>query len=216
MKIFFARHGESQANILHEISNRGLKHPLTLKGRQQAFDLAQKLQDCSIARIYSSPVLRAIETTVIVANHLGIDYEVTEALREYDLGELEGRSDENVWTLWQELFDDWTKRQRWENCAPGGETFYDVRERFVPFIDGLIQRYQDTDTNLLCLGHGGLYWVMLPLVLKNIDTKFISEHPSFGYATTVVSELRPEGLICIEWNGGQVVSQQDPPNGKPD
>ncbi len=204
LKIVFARHGESQANILHEISNRGLKHPLTQKGRQQVFELAQKLQNYSISRVYSSPVLRAIETTVILANYLGVDYEITEALREYDLGELEGRSDEKVWELWHELFDDWTKHQRWEKRAPGGESFHDVRERFVPFIDGLIERYRDTETNLVCVGHGGLYWVMLPLVLKNIDTEFISKRPSFGYATTVISELRSEGLICLEWNGNQV------------
>jgi len=154
MKILFARHGESQANLLHEISNRGLKHPLTQKGREQASLLAQKLQDRSIARIYSGPVLRAIETTVIVANHLCVEYEVTEALREYDLGELEGRSDEKTWELWQELFDDWTKYQRWEKRAPGGENFHDVQRRFVHFIDRLIRQYQGTEASLLCIGHG--------------------------------------------------------------
>lgn len=204
MKIFFARHGESQANILHEISNRGLKHPLTQKGRQQASLLARTLQGQSISRIYSSPVLRAIETTVILANHLGVEYEVTEALREYDLGDLEGRSDEKVWELWQELFDNWTKRQLWEKRAPGGENFHEVQGRFVPFIKSLLQRHQDTDTNLLCVGHGGLYWVMLPLVLKNIDKDFVLEHPTFGYATTVVAQLRSDGLVCLEWNGVQV------------
>ena len=29
MRIYFARHGESQANRLHEIANRGLRHGLT-------------------------------------------------------------------------------------------------------------------------------------------------------------------------------------------
>jgi broad specificity phosphatase PhoE len=204
VKLIFARHGESQANILHEISNRGLKHPLTQTGRRQAGTLARKLEDQSIAYIYSSPVLRAIETTVIVANHLGVEYEVTEALREYDLGELEGRGDEKTWEQWQTLFDDWTRFRRWENHAPGGESFHDVRERFVPLIDGLIRRYQDTDANLLCVGHGGLYWVLLPLVLKNIDHEFILAHRSFEYATPVVAELRPAGLVCLEWNGARV------------
>jgi broad specificity phosphatase PhoE len=139
MRIIFARHGESQANLLHEISNRGLKHPLTQKGRQQALVLAQQLQTESITRIYSSPVLRAIETTVILANQLGVEYEVTEALREYDLGDLEGRSDEVVWEFWHELFDGWTKHQLWDKRAPGGESFLDVRQRFAPFIDALIQ-----------------------------------------------------------------------------
>lgn len=204
MKILFARHGESQANLLHEISNRGLKHPLTQKGRQQAITLAHKIQDQGISRIYSSPVLRAIETTVIIANHLGVEYEVAEALREYDLGNYEGRSDEKTWEFWQELFDAWTQHQHRERRAPGGENFYHVQNRFVPFIDGLITKYRNTDKNILCIGHGGLYWVMLPLVLKNIDQQFIQGHPSFGYTTTVITELRPEGLVCLEWDGIRV------------
>jgi broad specificity phosphatase PhoE len=206
MKILFARHGESQANILHEISNRGLKHPLTQKGREQASLLAQKLQSQPISHIYSSPVLRAIETTVILANQLCVDYEVTEALREYDLGELEGKADEKTWQFWQELFDAWTKDRRWEQSAPGGENFHHVKNRFVPFIEGLIQQYQDTEANLLCIGHGGLYWIMLPLVLTNIDTEFILNHRSFEYASLIISELRSDGLVCLEWNGVQVGS----------
>lgn len=201
MKIFFARHGESQANLLHEISNRGLRHPLTQKGREQALLLAQKLRDHSISHIYSSPVLRAIETSVLIANYLGVEYEVTEALREYDLGELEGKADEKTWELWQKLFDDWTKHRHWQRRASGGENFYGVKNRFVPFINGLIQQYGRTETNLLCIAHDGLYWVMLPQVLTNIDIEFILNQPIFEYVSLIVTELRAEGLVCMEWNG---------------
>lgn len=204
MKILFARHGESQANILHEISNRGLKHPLTYKGREQALLLAQKLSGQSISRIYSSPVLRAMETTVIQANHLCVEYEVTEALREYDLGEWEGRSDESAWSFWQELFEDWTRNQQWERSANGGESFQDIEKRFVPFIHHLMDRYGDTDNNLLCIGHGGLYWMMLPRVLKNVDTEFIRMHGAFPYASYIVSEPTKAGLVCSEWNGVKI------------
>ena len=41
MRIFFIRHGESQANIRHEISNRGLRYGLTMQGREQAFVISQ-------------------------------------------------------------------------------------------------------------------------------------------------------------------------------
>jgi broad specificity phosphatase PhoE len=204
MKILFARHGESQANLLHEISNRGLRHPLTAEGRGQAHGLAKKLEEHSIARIYSSPVLRAIETTVIVANQLSVEYEVTEALREYDLGALEGKADERTWEIWQQLFDDWTKHRHWQRRAPGGESLHDVKNRFVPFMDRMIREYRDTQANLLCIGHGGLYWIMLPLVFTNIDTEFILRHPNFPYASLIISELKPEGLVCLEWNGVQV------------
>jgi broad specificity phosphatase PhoE len=204
MKIIFARHGESQANAAREMSNRGLKHPLTQTGRKQASLLAQKLQGQSIIRIYSSPVLRAIETSVLVAHHLGVEYEVSEALREYDAGHLEGRADEGAWQLWQELFDAWVKGRRWEQRIEGGESFYDVKNRFVPFTDGLIQQYQCTEAKLLCVAHGGLYWMMLPLVLRNIDTEFLYQQQGFPYTAIIVAELTAEGLVCVEWNGKKI------------
>ena len=201
MKICFARHGESQANLLHEISNRGLRHGLTRKGREQAVMLAHRLQGLPITRIYSSPLLRAIETSVFLADRLDLDYEVVEALREYDCGILEGRSDEDSWQMWQELFDAWSKHKQWAKRIEGGESFHEVRSRFVSLIDDLIRQYQDTGANLLCVGHGGLYWMMLPLVLRNVDTGFISKRHGFGYGTLIVSEWSSEGLFCSEWNG---------------
>jgi broad specificity phosphatase PhoE len=204
MKIIFARHGESQANTAREISNRGLKHPLTQTGREQASLLAHKIEGQSITRIYSSPVLRAIETSIVVAHHLGVEYEVSEALREYDVGHLEGRADKGAWQLWRELFDAWAKDRRWEQRLEGGESFNEVRDRFVPFIDGLIQQYQDTEARLLCVGHGGLYWMMLPLVLRNIDTEFLYQLQGFPYTAMIVSELTPEGLVCVEWDGKKI------------
>ena len=44
MKLYFTRHGESKANLLHEISNRGFKHGLTERGFHQAEQLSLFLQ----------------------------------------------------------------------------------------------------------------------------------------------------------------------------
>ena len=207
MRIHFTRHGESQANLLHEKSIRGLRHGLTRKGREQAVSLAHRFQGVPITRIYSSPLLRAIETSVILANRLDLDYEVVDALREYDCGILEGRSDEASWQLWRELFDAWVIHKRWEKRIEGGETFHDIRERFVPFIEGLVRQYGSTEEGVICVSHGGVYYQMLPLVLKNVDNALMSKH-GFGYTTNIVSESRPEGLICVEWNGCLV---EEPP-----
>jgi broad specificity phosphatase PhoE len=206
MKIIFARHGESQANILHVISNSGLKHPLTQKGREQAAALAEKLQSHCITHIYSSPVLRAIETSVIVANQLGVEYEVNEALREYSMGNLEGRSDDAAWKDWKDLFDAWSKHQRYDQKVEGGETFHNVRNRFVPFIESFIEKYKNTDSTLLCVAHGGLYWMMLPIILKNIDTTFIHQQNGIHYTDYAISLLTQGGLTCVEWNGTPVES----------
>lgn len=203
MRIYFTRHGESYANVLRQISNRGLAHPLTRTGREQAAALADRLKHHSITRIYSSALLRAIETSIIVANRLEVDYEVVDGLREYDLGIAEGRADEAAWQMWQALFDDWVVHKRWERCIEGGESFSDIRDRFVPFVKGLVAQYGDTDANLLCVSHGSLLRLMLPLVLINVNNDLLSKH-RFGYTTVIISELRSYGLRCIEWDGVSV------------
>lgn len=48
MRLIFARHGESQANVERIISNRALPHGLTAKGRAQAETLALRLDVCTI------------------------------------------------------------------------------------------------------------------------------------------------------------------------
>lgn len=199
-KIIFSRHGESHANILHEISNRGLKHGLTPQGRQQANGLATQLLGQSITRIYSSPVLRAIETSVIVANRLSLDYEVTEALREIDHGILEGRSDETAWKMMKQLSDDWLLSQRWEQRIEGGENFHEVQKRFVSFIEGLVHQCRDTNETILCVAHGGLYTMTLPSVVVNINRDLIARY-GIDYTTCIVTEQRAEGLVCFDWNG---------------
>jgi probable phosphoglycerate mutase len=203
LKIYFTRHGESHANVLRQISNRGVTHPLTRTGRQQAAVLSDKLQNCAITRVYSSPLLRAIETSIIVANRLEVDYEVVDGLREFDCGIAEGRADQEAWQLWQSAVDNWTKHRRCEWRIPGGESFCDIRDRFVPFVEGLVAQYRESDANLLCVAHGGVLWMMLPLVLANVDNDLMAKH---GFANTalIVSELGPDGLRCIEWDGAKI------------
>jgi broad specificity phosphatase PhoE len=176
-----------------------LQHGLTRKGREQAAVLANRLHGSPITRIYSSPLLRAVETSVIVANRLDLDYEVTDALREYDCGILEGRSDEASWRTWRELFDAWAIHQQYDRRIEGGESFRDLRDRFVPFIRGVVSRYENTRHDILCVSHGGVYQMMLPIILKNVDRARISRY-GMDYANCVVAEARPDGLVCVAWN----------------
>jgi len=200
MRIYFSRHGESQANRMHEISNRGLCHPLTRTGRAQAHALAERLRETPVSYIYSSPTLRALETTIILANQLEVDYEVVDALREFDCGEAEGRNDEAAWAQWHAVVDAWLNHADYDQCIPGGESFNDLRRRFVPFIQGLVRRYYDTDTSLLCLAHGGLYLAMLPQVLVNVDHELIARL-HIRYTSRIACEPRPDGQVCVEWDG---------------
>ena len=201
MKLYFVRHGESEANILRVISNRGWVHPLTDKGRQQARDLADRLREAGIAKIYTSPLQRAVQTAEILAQALGIEYEISGALREFDCGIAEGRADAEAWALWQSAWDHWHIHQEWDYHVEDGESFNDLLSRFLPLVNGLLGDPANSSKNFALIGHGGLYFCMLPQVLTNLPPKFEGTFPNTGY---VLAEARPEGLVCLEWCGVKI------------
>jgi probable phosphoglycerate mutase len=195
MKLYFTRHGESEANIQHVISNRVSPFGLTELGRRQAQSLAETLSDIPIAAIFSSPVLRAKETADIVSRYFYLPYQVTEALREYDCGYLEGRSDEESWKQHRKYYEDWTVHHDYSSKPTAGESFIDIQNRFLPFIEALKHR---NDEHILLIGHGGTFHLMLPLVLTNIDSDFVRAH-ALGHTEAVIAELCDDGFKCLQW-----------------
>lgn len=211
MRIYFARHGQSEANLLRVISNRDLPHGLTDLGRQQAAQLADRLAGAGITHLFASPVLRAAQTGEILSARLGLPCQPTEALREYDCGVLEGQSDEASWSLHHQVFDDWLIRRQWDSAIPGGETFNDIRARFEPFIRGLVSAPGSEGRNYLLVGHGGLYLCMLPVVLTNIEFAW-SARQVFPNTAYVLAEQTSTGLFCREWCGNRMAAPPPPEN----
>lgn len=200
--MYFVRHGESVANLLNVFSNRDLPHSLTETGQEQVSILAEKLRGINWLAFYSSPILRARESSDILARKLGINYEVTEALREYDVGVWEGTNDREGWQQYKEVYRRWLAGDR-EARMDGGESFNDIQQRFVPFIGELKTKYGREDGAILLLGHGGTFRCMLPLILSNVDANFAIQQP-FSHTITIVAESRGEELVCLRWGDLQV------------
>jgi broad specificity phosphatase PhoE len=197
MKLYFVRHGESEANVQKVISNRDLVHGLTERGRQQAAGLAESLRGAGARRIFSSPLLRAVQTAEVLSDALGIDYVVTDALREFDCGIAEGRSDPEAWELHRWVMEEWLQDGNRAARIEQGESFSDIQGRFVPFIEQLVREQVESGDSIL-VGHGGLYLCMLPTVLRNVGAEEALPFPNASY---VLAEARPEGLVCLEWCG---------------
>lgn len=198
MKLYFVRHGESEANTRRVISNRESPFGLTDLGKKQANILADNLKDIPITAIFSSPVLRARETADILSQSLHQPYQVTEALREYDCGILEEQSDDASWGLHREIYEDWTLHHNYQRQPEGGECFLDIQDRFLPFIKALTQDGLHINRHILFVGHGGLFQLMLPLVLTNIDDVFVRSH-GIEHTDCVIAEQHPAGLVCLRW-----------------
>jgi probable phosphoglycerate mutase len=200
MRLYFVRHGESTANRLREFSNTGFKHPLTEKGVEQARAMARGLAGVPVEQIYSSPVRRAVQTAQILAESLHAPLETAEALREWNVGIYEGTTDPVGWELHGQVQDDWFIHKKFDSKMPGGESFHDIQERFIPFIDGLVQDGRYSHRNILLVAHAGLYLAMLPVIFKNVTRAFARQH-DFPQAAYAVAETRLDGLYCRAWCG---------------
>src|SRR5690606_22887808 len=65
--LYFVRHGETDPNRQRIMQGRRVNAPLNRNGRMQADALAQRFSDIPLNAIYSSSLLRAIETADAVA-----------------------------------------------------------------------------------------------------------------------------------------------------
>jgi len=140
--------------------------------------------------------VRAVQTAETVARALGIPCEVTDALREYDCGLLEGQPFQAHWDDYLRLFRDW-QAGKWDSRFEGGESLLDIQARFLPLVERIIHEHGEAD-NILLVSHGGTLLGVLPILLKNIDHAFATTH-HLGNTDAIIIEARPEGLVCLAW-----------------
>ncbi len=85
------RHGQANNNVKKLLVGRNLESHLTDLGREQVKNTTnQFLAAIDIHKIYSSPVIRTVETAEIVSNLINVPFETDERLFEIELGKLVG------------------------------------------------------------------------------------------------------------------------------
>lgn len=195
MRLYFARHGESEANVARVFANRGWSHPLTAAGREQARRLAVRLEGRDVIGVYGSPIRRATETALALSAHLGVPNVTEPGLAEYDVGMFEGLpyadGAERVATL----------ESRWAvgdlgARLPGGESGDEVMERFGALLARLSGEFALTEVAVVLVGHGGTFRLALP----NLLAGFERVHPGrldLGYAGVIEAEMRSGALVCV-------------------
>ncbi len=141
MKIYFVRHGQSEANEAGIVADSSPK--LTLKGIEQAERTGRELKDMNIAKVVSSTYVRAQQTAEIIAGEIGLglkDIELLEELKERGMGECEGKP-KDLDNASFFTFD--TER--------GFEAQADLIERLVKALEVIMQKFGSE--NIVVVGH---------------------------------------------------------------
>lgn len=152
------RHGETVWSLLGK--HTGLTDlPLTERGERDARGLAGRLQGCSWAKVFTSPLQRAARTCELAG--FGAVAEVDRSLVEWDYGEYEGLTSREIrakqpgWSLFH------------DGC-PGGETPAAVGAR----ADRAVQRVRAVQGNVLLFSSGHF--------LRVLAARWLGEDPAAG------------------------------------
>lgn len=88
LQVYLVRHGETQWNAERRIQGQS-DSPLTEKGVQQAWQVAERARTLGITHVITSDLGRTQQTARIIADACGCDVMLEPRLRELDMGVLE-------------------------------------------------------------------------------------------------------------------------------
>lgn len=141
-RVILVRHGETEWNRLHRIQGSNSNTPLNETGRQQAESLALRLKSEPIQAIYSSPLSRSLDTAQAIARYHQLEVLLEPDLREFDLGELDGKGRDDVGKSFREVIITSSQGEILPR-VPGGESLKEVQQRAWSTIQRLVSQHPD-------------------------------------------------------------------------
>jgi probable phosphoglycerate mutase len=186
-ELWFVRHAATEWSDTGRHTSRS-DIPLTDAGRAAARTLQPTLAAHTFAAVFTSPRARACETAALAGYP---DAVVLDDLAEWDYGELEGLTSEQIRARGG-VFATWTI---WSGPVPGGEQLTEVAAR----AKAVLARAADAGGDVLCFGHGHALRVLLAVVL-GLDPS-AGAHLALAPATVNVvgSERDVRALRYFNW-----------------
>lgn len=126
-QVYLARHGQTAYNHIGRFQGQQ-QIPLDDTGRAQARELAERAARYGFVALWTSPLLRAMETAEAVAARTGLEPKQDARLMETDAGDWTDRLFEDVRAEDPERFDAFATAQP-DFAFPGGESFFEQEER---------------------------------------------------------------------------------------
>ncbi|CAM5785581.1 histidine phosphatase family protein [Rhizobacter fulvus] len=193
-RVLAIRHGETAWNVDGRIQGQ-LDVPLNETGRWQVHRLALAVAEEDIAAVYSSDLLRALETAQAVARGSGDPVVTDTGLRERGFGTFEGMSYAEINERWPDMGERWRRRDPTFG-APGGETLNDFYARSIAAASRLAALHPGQTIALV--SHGGVMDC-----LYRAATRVALDAPrSWQLGNAAINRLlyTPQGFTLVGWS----------------
>ena len=158
--IYLVRHGEVLARPGVFLGTTDVE--LNDVGKRQSGWLADRLATASLDRCFCSPLLRAQQTVLGIAEKQGIAIETQAALREIDFGLWEERAFAEIEVAEPQNAQDWCQNPL-EFSFPQGDSVVTFIQRIQTYFQWLLNCDGD---HLLLVTHGGVIRILLTFLLQ--------------------------------------------------
>lgn len=191
--LILVRHGKSIWNVEGRWQGK-IDDPLHPDGIIEAKEMAVLIKDLRIDKIYTSKLIRAIDTEKTITKELNINPPVieNEALNEKDYGIYDGK---NKWEVKKQVGEEKFQKIRrgWNYPIPQGETLEDVYNRIVPYFNNQILPDLKKGENILISAHGNSLRALIKY-LNNLTVEEV-EHLEFGIGEIYVFKIDESGKV---------------------
>jgi broad specificity phosphatase PhoE len=192
--VLLIRHGQSQGNAERRFGGH-TSTPLSALGRDQAQTTALTLKSESITVIYSSDLVRAIETAKPLSNLTGLPVNGTTAFRERDVGVMEGLTFEDAAQQHPEQYAALLRRD-FEHVLAGGESYRQLLDRARQKLDQIIEEHRGG--RIAVFSHTGTICILALHLMGALDAPELKPvWISSANCGITRFELRDDGFVRV-------------------
>jgi probable phosphoglycerate mutase len=165
-------------------------------GLYQARELAREIKTMQPTRIFTSPLLRAMQTAKAIKQECHVEVEEREALNNIKLGPWEGQSKVYIAQKYPEQWKIWLNKPE-ELDLPGMESLDSVQKRAKDELDNIIQSYWGK--TVVLVSHRA---VLKPLIASCLGIKkpyFWRIHLDTA-SYSIIHYEKKQGFILVQLN----------------
>ena len=166
-RVLLIRHGQSEGNAERRFGGHTAT-PLSALGRKQAEATARALSLEPITAIYSSDLLRAVETAAPLARLLNLEITQTDAFRERSVGQMEGLTFEAAAEKFPAEYAALLRRD-FEHVLSGGESYRQLLDRAAAALDRAIA--ENAGGTIAIFSHTGTIGILVLHLMGALDAE---------------------------------------------
>lgn len=196
MEIYIVRHGETIWNEKRLLQG---SEDITLNesGRELAGITGKKLEGVPFDKIYSSPLIRAYETAVIIRGHRNIPIIRDDRLRELSFGINEGKDSMKIREDENNPFHNFFSIPELYVAPEGGETLEHICMRAKEFLEEEIEPQAEQLERVMIVAHGALNKAMMCHIMQHGIAEYWSGGLQKNCGVTIV-RLDGNGYHVLE------------------